>query len=510
MQHLIKFHFDNPVWIFGLILMLLYPNFEVLAQKQDNRGRPLKYAPCPYAFFENIGDLPGDCPSSLPQDISSDGVRIVLMSSADEPDVPNDGGACDPWVGWPHSNEAAGWTRPCSNIPFFTPPGHGTGGLIGLGYLESASPSHHESVAKGISPDGKIVVGYSNYKLDNNTKAVVFKKTGAVELALLDSGCIATDVCLHSAFQSFQSDAEMAGRIIIGYSNILNQYANRYPGARAVYWDDWDHVESLPYPPDSILPNGETIISSEAVSISDDGRIIAGNLYYNKPKSPQHHMSYPCVWIYHPVNPGESNYELLCVLDDLPGGDDCAWVSQVSGDGLVLVGTGSQAIANPGCWFNPVKAVKWTLTSTSWQDAAGSQPEALPNLPGFPSAGANGVNYNGSFIIGAASDASGPCGGETFSETPVLWNGNDPDNPPEDLSISLGPLIPAGWRLFEGTRVSANGQILTGYAMDADWNVLGWVAGRPVKAVPVSNWALLLAGIIITIVIGTRNLKLRS
>jgi hypothetical protein len=220
----------------------------------------------------------------------------------------------------------------------------------------------------------------------------------------------------------------MAGRIIIGYSNILNQYAIRYPGARAVYWDDWDNVVPLPYPADSLLPNGEKIFSSEADSISDDGRIIAGNLYFDQRFSPQHHMSNPCVWIYHPVSRNGSFYELLCVLEDIPGGDDCASIDQISGN--------------------------WA-----------------------------GVAYN----------ATGPCAVETFIDTPVIWNGNDISQPPRDLSIILAPLVSAGWALYEAIRVSADGRTVTGYALDADWNVLGWVAGLPGKAVPVSNWALLVA-----------------
>jgi uncharacterized membrane protein len=252
-------------------------------------------------------------------------------------------------------------------------------------------------------------------------------------------------------------------------------------------------VVPLPYPVDSILPNGEKIFSSEAVSISDDGLIIAGNLYFDQRFSPQHHMSYPCVWIYHPLNRNGLSYELLCVLEDIPGGDDCASIDQVSGNGLVLVGTGSQVIANPDCWFYPVQACKWTLTSTDWENASCGLPEALTNLEGYSSAGANGVNYTGSVIVGVAFNATGPCQGETFINTPLLWNGNDVSRPPQDLSNILNPMIPAGWTLYEASRVSADGMTITGYAIDSDWHELGWVAGLPVKAVPVSNWALVIS-----------------
>lgn len=447
---------------------------------------------CQDYYFESIGDLPGDCISSLPTDISGDGLRVVLMSSADEPDVPNDGGACDPWLGWPHSNEAAGWTRPCKNIPFFTPPQSGSGGLTGFGYLLNANPSHHESIARGISPDGDIVVGYSNYKQDNNAKAVVFRKDEVLELALLDSGCMANDICMKTNIPSFQADTDMNGRIIVGYSNVLNQYAIRYPGAKAVYWDDWNHIVALPMPADSILPNGAMIFSSEAVSISDDGKIIAGNIYYDQLYSPQHHMSFPCVWVYQGTGRNGSLYDLLCVLEDLPGGDDCASVDQVSGNGLVLVGTGSRSVANPACWNYPVQACKWTLSAKDPELATCSGPQALPNLDGFPSSGANGVNYSGSVIVGSAYLVTGPCLGETFTDSPLIWNGNDPDQPPVNLTSIFSSMIPEGWTLYEAVRVSADGRTITGYAIDSDWNVQGWVAGLQADSVPLSSWSVLI------------------
>ena len=121
----------------SVTFVILLSGLSSPAQKQGGKqNRPVSVPDeCNEVFFEEIGDLPGDCISSLPTDISSDGLRVVLMSSADEPEIPNDGGVCDPWLGWPHSNEAAGWTRPCRNIPFFTPPTTGTGGLIGLDNL---------------------------------------------------------------------------------------------------------------------------------------------------------------------------------------------------------------------------------------------------------------------------------------------------------------------------------------------------------------------------------------
>jgi hypothetical protein len=156
---------------------------KVMLPQEAPIGPQSEVMDCPDVFFENVGDLPGDCISSLPTDISSDGKRVALSSSADDPDIPNDGGTCDPYLGWPHSNQAAGWTRPCEGKSFFN--GQNTTGLIGLGYLAGGQP-HSESLASGISPDGKIVVGYSNTEPDNNTTAAVFLKDGPFPLAVYD------------------------------------------------------------------------------------------------------------------------------------------------------------------------------------------------------------------------------------------------------------------------------------------------------------------------------------
>lgn len=490
----------------SVTFVILLSGLSSPAQKQGGKqNRPVSVPDeCNEVFFEEIGDLPGDCISSLPTDISSDGLRVVLMSSADEPEIHNDGGVCDPWLGWPHSNEAAGWTRPCRNIPFFTPPTTGTGGLIGLGYLLDGNPGHHESIPRGISPDGKIVVGYSNYNEVNNVRAVVFRKDDVAGLALIDSGCIAYDVCQPGIFPSFQADPEMHGRIIVGYSNTMNNYANRMPGARAIYWDDWDHALPLPYPADSLLPDGEKIISSAAVCISDDGRIIGGNFFYNKKLSPQHFMSLPCVWIYNGSTRSDGMYELLCVLDDVAGGDHCATINQVSGNGMVLVGYGHQTFADPECWYFPSVACKWTLSITGEGMTECGLPEPFPYLQGYESSSAHGVSYDGSNITGVALNVTGPCQGETFVDVPVIWDGNHLNSRPVNLAKLLEPLVPQGWTLFSADGISADGRVITGYAFDADWNTRAWVAGLPVEKVPLSNWAVIIAVIMIILITAFR------
>src|SRR5262249_51835070 len=152
--------------------------------------------PCPSVFFDPVGDLPGDCYQSLPSDISGDGHYVTVSSTADEPGSPTDGGLCPPLPGIKHPNEAAGWTRPCEHLGFFAPAKPGVGGLTGLGYLPNSNALHDESMAYGISRDGRVAVGYSTYDPDpvNKTKAVVFLPDGGHALASPDPSAIANDV----------------------------------------------------------------------------------------------------------------------------------------------------------------------------------------------------------------------------------------------------------------------------------------------------------------------------
>lgn len=424
---------------------------------------------CSSVYFEDIGDLPGDCISTLPSDISADGKKVSLSSSADDPNVPNDGGSCDPWLGYPHSNMAGGWTRPCKQKSFFG--GNGQAGITDFGYLNTGNPDHAESLARGISPDGKVVAGYSNFKPDNNTRAVVITSSGMHQLAILDSGAMASDVSLKFLNPpGIFIDPQLRGRVVVGYSNIGNQYAIRVPGAKAVYWDNFNHLVELPLP--TVLPNDSSIISSEAVGISDDGQIIVGNLYYNQRQNPMHYMSYGCVWIYNPANPWQNRYDFMGILSDLSGGDNNSKVVSISGNGQVIVGTGSQHIGDPTCWDYVYAACKWIRNGTTYQS-----PEILSGITGFNGSFANGANFDGSTIVGSVANVLGSCTYPEFDVRPVRWIAGSPGQNPENIQDVMSSLIPSGWTLFDAIRVSADGNTVIGYGMDYDYNIVGWVAG---------------------------------
>jgi hypothetical protein len=442
-----------------------------------------RYGTCDAVFFEPVGDLAGDCFSSLPTDVSSNGAYVVVNSSADDPGVPNDGGRCPPTPGVKHSNEAAGWTRPCAHLSFFSPPLPGAGGLSALGYLPGAGAAHDESYAYGISPAGPVVVGFSNYGAGNNTKAVVYEPAMIHELALLDPSAAAMDISQSGARQPrlFTGNAStvklMSRRIVVGYSTTSNQEPLKQPGARAVFWDSWTHIEALPLPAE--LPNGLPIISSEAVTISDDGAMIGGNLYYDRRANPDHLMSYPCVWKRNPSGSAAHLYDLMMVLTDLPGGDDNARIARISNDGKLLVGWGNQMSGNPACWDYPTTACMWRWQAGGGPSSGWSAPTPLMPLSGYAFSAAHGTNGDGTVVVGTALNITGPCNDPEFDDQAVLWDGANPGLPPKSLAAILGPRLPSGWALFEAMGVSADGKIITGYGFNQNYEQEGWVAGVP-------------------------------
>jgi uncharacterized membrane protein len=221
------------------------------------------------------------------------------------------------------------------------------------------------------------------------------------------------------------------------------------------------------------------VVSSEAVTISDDGAMIGGNLYYDRRANPAHLMSYPCVWRRNPSGSGAHQYDLMMVLTDLPGGDENAHIARISNDGKVLVGWGNQVSGNPACWDYPTTACMWRLHAGGGPSSGWSAPTPLMPLSGNAFSAAHGTNGDGSVVVGTSLNITGTCDDPEFDDQAVLWDATNPGLPPMSLAAILGPRVPSGWVLFEALGVSADGQIITGYGFNQNYDQEGWVAGVP-------------------------------
>ncbi|HJW28059.1 MAG TPA: hypothetical protein VJ508_02290, partial [Saprospiraceae bacterium] len=257
---------------------------------------------CADIFFEATGDLPGDCYFSYGTDISKDGERVSLNSYSKDPTLPASGGACEATSSgntYDHPYQAGGWTSPCKDIRFF--PSSTNSGLIGFGYVTGGS--HLETTAQGISPDGKMVVGYTTYGsgYPDLTKGIVISSIGTTTLNYLpgDKESVAQDASEGSPLIGPPSIPPTIGRrIIVGYSYTRYHEPSIDSFAHAVYWDNLNSsgpnfIHALPLPENNLLPNNEKIVSSEALCVSDDGTIIGGNLFYSKKTDGTHFNAVP-------------------------------------------------------------------------------------------------------------------------------------------------------------------------------------------------------------------------
>ena len=429
--------------------------------KINQSGLYLACPLCSIVFFERVGDLPGEGIEGLMNDISADGQRGVGYSAADDSLVSNDGaGACL------HGIQAIGYIRPCSSERFFPlnqlakpgfPPGNGGLGLIGLGYLPAET--HAESNANGISPDGTIVVGYASTTGSGCglSRAVVFKGATVFELQapanLISWAHDVTNAAVVAGPTSVDGPFGHSKRIAVGYITTGSSHAAKTPGAKAVYWDPSGVPHDLPLP--STLPGGQTILSSEATTVSDDGSVIAGNLYYVVGDYPDQE-ALACVW-----TASAGGYGPPLVLQDPAGGQIDARVKQVSGDGKVIVGFGWDATDE--------KAIRWRRPGSSWTVT----PDLLPMITGGELSFAMGVNYDGSVIVGSCDTSDF---GTHFA---ARWTGNTVQDVLVLLNAVTPPLsIPTDWQL-QASRVSADGKTMVGVGYDASFQQEGWIARIP-------------------------------
>lgn len=493
-----KTNFSTAIFVLPLLMFFMLDGYIIFGQfhsvKKNNQSKPKNSTVCPPVFFEIIGGLTPIEPhhvydsASIPHDISSDGKRVVGESRADEKYEHFDGIS-----DYSHLAEAFGWTRRCGNSPLFfnirhavtpTPPKKG---IIPFGYLPSANLSHTESYAFGISPDGRVSVGYGTYDYPSpssatyKVKAVVFIQSGVYALAQMDTNTVAMDISNFSRRHHSQSSMVtrnpnfLRGRIIVGWTNHYNKEPSLKP-SRAIYWDRPNHVQFLPVPV-KILANDSTVISSEATCVSDDGSIIGGNLYYNFLYDNYHLASVPCVWKRKQTNQGFI-YEIT-ELSDLANGDLNAKINHISGNGNCLVGFGNEINGNDGCPLGAYafKACYWTYSSTS---SSWSIAQPLDILSGNIASVATGVNFDGTVIVGSSLNTTGPCDDLVFNNKACIWKKQAAGFNVEALNTILSSVKPPNWNLYTAIRVSANGKIITGYNYDFETGKeIGWVVGIP-------------------------------
>ncbi len=134
-------------------------------------------------------------------------------------------------------------------------------------------------------------------------------------------------------------------------------------------------------------------------------------------------------------------------LGDLPGGDDASTAYGVSGDGSVIVGTGTWGQLVP-----PEQPGEDELGAFRWTQEGGIQ--FIGDLPGGSvHSGASGVSQDGRVIVG--SSVSGSYGALPVREA-YRWTA-------EEGMVSLGRLSDStGVKMLEAVSASADGSVIAG------------------------------------------------
>ncbi len=277
--------------------------------------------------FQGLGDLPGGGFVSGATAISANGQAVVGTSESST------------------GTEAFHWTA--------------SGGIVGLGYLPSGNLF---SAAYGISGDGSVVVGSGRFS-PGSSQLEAFRwteATGMVGLGFLPDANPAQ-------FRSNAYGVSADGITVIGESVGYGSST-----ANAFRWTEGGGMVSLREPG----------LGSKAYGTSPDGSVIVGNADFGGSSAGEAFL-----W---------SAADGMIGLGRLPGADDPSVARAVSADGWTIVGESRSPNAG-GSNFR--EAFRWTL-----DDAM----VGLGDLPGgeFHSL-AKAISGDGSVIIGSGTTESG-------------------------------------------------------------------------------------------------------
>jgi hypothetical protein len=249
-------------------------------------------------------------------------------------------------------------------------------------------------------------------------------------------------------------------RLVVGYSTSAANHAQRVPGAIPVYW-------SLPSttPVELPLPVGSNATFGEARAVSNDGSVIAGNLYEFSGSTLVH--STACVWVWRPGRGGR--FEAFALAP--PAERASSWFGGLSADGSTVTGYGYDSLDDYGLDTPCV----WRRSGPPPMASFGA-PQVLPMLPGASGATASGVSADGTVV-------GGQCVVD-FALHAVRWSGPELTVIEDVLVTAAAHGIDSGsWTLWYASGLSADGETLigTGDRLDEsdEFVIEGWAAHLP-------------------------------
>ncbi|HMA97530.1 MAG TPA: hypothetical protein VKP30_32820 [Polyangiaceae bacterium] len=177
----------------------------------------------------------------------------------------------------------------------------------------------------------------------------------------------------------------------------------------------------------STLPAHDT--NSYPTGASLDGRVIVGRCGSTRVEA------VPCRW---------DAAGVPTIVGDLPGGDSYGWASDVSDDGIVVVGNSSSSSGTQAFHYN------------------GTRTYGLGFLPGGTHSMANGVSGDGRFVVGTASSSD--------DHGAFLWDEASGMRSVADELKSRGYELPNTWKVRNANGISGDGKSIVGAATNPSGN----------------------------------------
>jgi len=290
-------------------------------------------------------------------------------------------------------------------------------GMLELGVLANFPVM----AATGVSRDGGIVVGNGAGSYPNVNQVFRWKATtGLVGLGFLPGG---------SWNSSVANAVSGDGATIVGASR--SAHATGYEAFR---WTETDGMVGL-----GLLPGG---VASNAASVSDDGRIIAGNATVGTSV----YQNQAFRWTL------ESG---MVSLGLLPGAAS-SYLLDLSADGQVAVG------------FSGSEAYRWTASTGM---------TGLGRLPNDTSTSATLISADGRVIVGYSYNGS--------SSEYFIWTANKGMRTLRAILAADGVDISA-WRDLKVSAISDDGSTVVGEGYNPQGNLEAWMMRLP-NEVPVAN-----------------------
>jgi probable HAF family extracellular repeat protein len=333
------------------------------------------------ATFTALGDLSGGSFSSTAFGVSDDGSTVVGYGTTSS------------------GQQAIRWTK--------------STGMVSLGNTSGSTFKGNQ--AWGISADGSTIIGYGG--LDSSwstTQAFRWTSSGGMVTIPFISGTSTGNV------GGVSSD----GSVIVGAS-----------GTQAFRWTASGGTVGLGY------LSGKTM--SGAYVVSADGSVVVGTSY---------NTSYANQQAFRWTQSGG-----MQGLGFLPGDSNGCWADDISPDGSVIVGTSGST-----------HAFRWTQSTGM---------VALGSLSGMDVTHPMDVSSSGSTIVGVSySDV-------TWDFQAFIWDAaHGMRNLKSVLQSDYGLTIPAGWTLNVAYGVSADGTYIVGAGTDASGNTEGFLVSLPEPA----------------------------